>query len=412
MSKINWKTGVYTAPGMEDQKSTFRVTLASDWGALWDYADLILNNSLAVYGDLLPLFRSSDLNVVNVECALGHKGSAVKKGGPNLRGSAASVQALSGVPFHLGCLANNHIMDFGPESLEETIGILHSADIKTVGAGLNAAEAAKPAIVQVKGAVLGIMNCAEGEGCASIDGGPGANPFNVPAVKEQIYELTKRVDAVLVVFHGGREYAPSPPPYVIDGLRQFAEAGACAVIAHHPHVPQGVEIHRGVPIAYSQGNFVFRWAATRGEGLGRYFISTGYLVHVDFVGKQLSNFSLTPYRMKPDGVFALTGEEKAQLLSELERVSSLLADSRATRQLWDAFVDSIGQEDMMSTMNVFLNQFKDDHKVAAARLHNLFFCPAHRELYLNGLKRLSHGELGDSPEWAKELVADWGQRTL
>jgi hypothetical protein len=31
---------------------------------------------------------------------------------------------------------------------------------------------------------------------------------------------------------------------------------------------------------------------------------------------------------------------------------------------------------------------------------------------MNGLKRLSHGELGDSPEWAKELVKDWATRPL
>ena len=70
---------------------------------------------------------------------------------------------------------------------------------------------------------------------------------------------------MLVIFHGGREYAPCPPPYVVNALRRFARAGACAVVAHHPHVPQGIEIVEGVPIAYSQGNFVFRWAETRSD---------------------------------------------------------------------------------------------------------------------------------------------------
>jgi poly-gamma-glutamate synthesis protein (capsule biosynthesis protein) len=407
---MDWNKGSYCASGTEKQESTFRITIGADWGALWDYTDLMQKDPLAVYGDLLPLFRQSDLNIVNVECALGKKGAPIKKGGPNLRGADGTERALSEVPFHIGCLANNHIMDFGPESLEETINILHSAGVQTVGAGLNGKEAARPLIVQMKNATLGIINCAEGEACASIDGGPGTHPFDVLALQEQIRELKKTVDAVLVIFHGGREYAPVPPPYIIKGLRRLAEAGACAVIAHHPHVPQGVEIHQGVPIAYSQGNFVFRWADTRQSY--RYFVSTGYLVHLDFAGKVLSELSLTPYRMKADGVFALQGEEKTQLLRELEQVSALLADERKSRQAWDAFVDNMGQDGMRNLLQNLVNQFDDDPDGAAARLHNIFFCPAHRELYLNGLKRISHGELGDSPQWAKDLVADWANRDL
>jgi poly-gamma-glutamate synthesis protein (capsule biosynthesis protein) len=46
-------------------------------------------------------------------------------------------------------------------------------------------------------------------------------------------------------------------------LRALARRGADAVIAHHPHVPQGVEWMGNVPIVYSLGNFVFmqrqRW---------------------------------------------------------------------------------------------------------------------------------------------------------
>jgi poly-gamma-glutamate synthesis protein (capsule biosynthesis protein) len=35
------------------------------------------------------------------------------------------------------------------------------------------------------------------------------------------------------------------------------EAGATAVMGTHPHVTQTIEYHRGAPIVYSLGNFVF-----------------------------------------------------------------------------------------------------------------------------------------------------------
>ena len=51
----------------------------------------------------------------------------------------------------------------------------------------------------------------------------------------------------------------SPEPS--DAQRKFArrliDAGATAVIGGHPHVTQTVEVHRGRPIVYSLGNFVF-----------------------------------------------------------------------------------------------------------------------------------------------------------
>jgi poly-gamma-glutamate synthesis protein (capsule biosynthesis protein) len=181
------------------------------------------------------------------------------------------------------------------------------------------------------------------------------------------------------------------------------------VIAHHPHVPQGVDIHNGVPIAYSQGNFVFLQDLPNGE---LYFKRTGYLVHLDFVGKVLSGFSLTPYRVKAEGVFALQGDEKTQLLNELKLVSGLLKEDTKTQQVWNAVVDVQGEMYLRSMLQNMLNLFDEDGETAAARLHNIFFCPAHREQMMNGLKRISHGELGDSPEWAKELAKDWATRPL
>ena len=41
-------------------------------------------------------------------------------------------------------------------------------------------------------------------------------------------------------------------------IRQFAiDEGADAVIVHHPHIIQGLEIYNGKMIAHSLGNFIF-----------------------------------------------------------------------------------------------------------------------------------------------------------
>jgi poly-gamma-glutamate synthesis protein (capsule biosynthesis protein) len=408
MKNFDWNTGAYRAHETQE-KATFRITVASDWGALWDYEPIMQREPLEVYGDLLPLFLDSDLNIVNVECGIGTQGAPILKGGPNLRSTPGAIDCLTKVPFHVACLANNHSMDFGPESLHETIALLNGAGIKTVGAGMNGAEATQPLRLNMNGATLAIVNCAEGEACASLNNGPGSHPFDIEDVARQIRELRQQGDAVVVIFHGGREYAPVPPPYVVDGLRRFVAAGADAIIGHHPHVPQGIEIYEGVPIAYSQGNFVFRWAQRDGN---LYASNTGYLTHLDFVGKELTRFSITPYRATPQGLRLLPEREKPQLLQELKHRSEPLADPMKLQQVWDAFVDVHGADGMFGLLESLSQRAGTDSCRSAAIFHNLFYSPAHRELYLNGMKRLSRGELGNSPQWARDLVQDWATRAL
>jgi poly-gamma-glutamate synthesis protein (capsule biosynthesis protein) len=404
MSTINWTNG--TCRLSDTSSPTARITIASDWGPLWKYEQPMRDSSLGVYGDLLPILRKADLNIVNVECVLGDAGEPIGKPGPNLRGDAQAVRSLVDVPFHVATLANNHTLDFGPKGLRQTIHLLQEAGLKTVGAGMSGEEAARPLVMDLKGKKLGLLNCSEGEACCSLNNRPGSHGFDVPALVRQVQDLKRRTDAVLVIFHGGREHAPMPPVYVVDALRQMADAGASAVIAHHPHVPQGIEIHNGVPIFYSQGNFIFN------HDRPEYFQNIGYLVHLDFDGATLARWEITPYRMTDDKVVQLQGSERERLLGDLKHVSDLLADPKAVEQAWDAFVDQLGESGLRHTLETFVQLWSDDAPLAAARLHNLFFCPAHRNAYLNGLKRLSRGELGNSPLWAKDLVKDWTRRQL
>jgi poly-gamma-glutamate synthesis protein (capsule biosynthesis protein) len=389
------------SPETGPKQRPIRLTIASDWAPLKVYADLIQSDPTAVYGDVLPLLRASDLNLVNVECTLGNHGEPIPKAGPNFRAEESSVRSLTEVPFHVACLANNHSMDYGPESLNYTMDLLQKAGLEIVGAGMSGEEAARPLVVDVGSVRVAVINCAEGEACRSVDNGPGANGFEPAAAARQIRELKRTADFVLVVFHGGREYAPLPPEYVIAGLRGMAEAGASAVIAHHPHVPQGIEVYRGVPIVYSQGNFVF-W-----QDSPTFFRHAGYLVHLDVLKDRIAKMEITPYTIEPEGLSMMKGALKTRFLQTLAHVSELIADPAKVRDVWNAFVDGVGLSGLIRTLQSPMKQLETDLPVGAARLLNLFFTPAHSELFITGLRRAVNGRLGDSPEWAKRLVDHW-----
>src|SRR5204862_3584747 len=99
-----------------------------------------------------------------------------------------------------------------------------------------------------------------------------------PALRNAVSPVVEAARAnhelVVVQIHWGNEYEDAPLKYQIDAAHAFIDAGADAVIAHHPHVLQGIERYKGGVIAYSLGNFVFPNAKER--------VRDGGVLHLSF----------------------------------------------------------------------------------------------------------------------------------
>jgi poly-gamma-glutamate synthesis protein (capsule biosynthesis protein) len=63
------------------------------------------------------------------------------------------------------------------------------------------------------------------------------------------------VDFIVVQLHWGMEFEMYPRPEQLEVAHHIAELGADAIIGHHPHVLQPVEVYHGKPILYSLGNY-------------------------------------------------------------------------------------------------------------------------------------------------------------
>ncbi|MDF2722492.1 MAG: CapA family protein [Paenibacillus sp.] len=412
MTEMNWSTGKMNITQGDPAKQPWRMTIAADWGAkqVWGderlLEDLMIDHPEKVYGDLLPYIRNSDLRIVNVETVLGDHGAPLAAKGQTdtrhlIHADARTVNALTAVPFDIGCLANNHSLDLSAEGLAGTLQVLEQAGIQTVGGGMSGAEAEKPLITEVKGTRVAIINCSEGEQCRSVDGRPGAYGLELHRVQSQIRELQQTDAVIIVIFHGGREHTPTPPPYVVHDLRAIAEMGAHAVIAHHPHVPQGIELHHGVPIVYSLGNFVF-WQTDPA-----FYRHAGYIVHLDFSGSAITGLEVTPYQVHKDGVRLMGAKMKAKFAEDMTRVTALLSNPAAIEATWNAFIDRMGIEPIARSLERGAEGLRTSNRKATSQLINLFFTPAHRELYIQAMQRVLNGTFDDSPAWAKELVHYW-----
>ena len=305
MAHIDWQSGSIDLESDGGAGPAWSLVIASDWAPLDENArvtgesefgepfEAIMRDPMRFYGDLMAVLRDADLSIVNLECALGDAGAPIVKDGRHLRLPAPAVEGLAAVPFQLACLANNHSMDFGPQGLARTRQILEEKDISYVGAGLDGREARRPLVAQIKGVRLAIVNAAEGEEGRSVADGPGVGDMDRDRLVQQIATLRNEADVVVAILHAGREWVPVPPPYVCQTYRALVEAGADLVVGQHPHVPQGVEVYQGRPIAYSLGNFAL-WTPK-----GTPTRHLGYLLKAHFRGVRLVRADIVPYRMRP-----------------------------------------------------------------------------------------------------------------
>lgn len=400
---LDWNAGTWKRTE-DSAPPDRRIVVAGDWAPIRNYENAVRHAPGNIYGDLLPVLQGADLRIVNLEVPLSKAGSPIVKEGPNFRGQPDAIGGLTIVPFDVACLANNHIMDFGAEALAETQAALHANGIQTVGAGLSQDDARRPIIMDLPGIRIGILNFCEGEDGTATRDGAGVFGWEIGPVAEATQELRKDADVVIVIAHAGREYVPIPPPYVQTAFRAIAHAGADAVVGHHPHVPQGIEVYGGVPLVYSLGNFIFY------QQMASPFQRHGYLLSLELTGKTLSGFTLVPYLLQDEGLRRLTGHEQAILYRQLRRVSEVLDNPGQVRAAWNAFIDDFGEAFWRDELGGIVPLLGGDVKGSdrtAATLRNRFLAPAHRHFMADGLDRMITGRLGTSEAWAAELVHQW-----
>lgn len=212
---------------------------------------------------------TADLFLVNLECPFTESADKLAKNF-NFRARPELVNTLLAGGVDVVSLANNHMMDYGPQGLVDTLMTLEQAKIPHFGAGRTLAEARRPALVTLGGVrfaflgyfFLGDRNIEPSQVYATeTTPGVAGHYSDVAAMekmlREDILAAKAQADVVLPFFHWGVESTYNPLPYQLQLARAAIEAGAAGVLGSHPHVLQAMELHQGAPVIYSLGNFVF-----------------------------------------------------------------------------------------------------------------------------------------------------------
>jgi poly-gamma-glutamate synthesis protein (capsule biosynthesis protein) len=200
---------------------------------------------------------NSDYVVVNVEGPITNSLPS-RRPGAILHSSSHSARILRAFGNNIFNLANNHVLDHGVAGLRDTLQFARDRGWQCVGAGETFAEASAPCILEHHGITVGLLSvCGCGVPFAgkSSPGVFGDRPES--PVRERIRELKARTRWVVVVYHGGEEFAHIPLPARRKKLLRYLSFGADVVVAHHAHCVQRYEQLGNKLVMYGLGNLVF-----------------------------------------------------------------------------------------------------------------------------------------------------------
>jgi poly-gamma-glutamate capsule biosynthesis protein CapA/YwtB (metallophosphatase superfamily) len=213
-----------------------------------------------------PDLSKGDFAIGNLEVSLTDRGQPVRKDytfrAAPLLGAGLAKAGISAVS-----LANNHVGDFGPAGILDTLAALDGAGVAHAGAGADTADAAAAVVSNVRGvrlALLSFVNVPTDSVTgfstskeAAAAGVPGINWGTPEAVSRAVVDARARADVVVVALHAGTEYSEQPDAMQRALAHAAVDAGAALVLGSHPHVLQGIEYYGDGVIFYSLGNFVF-----------------------------------------------------------------------------------------------------------------------------------------------------------
>lgn len=257
---------------MENNGNIVTLTAVGDIMLGWGVEERIKGGPSGYpFESVTPILKSSDITFGNLEAPLTIESEKAvwdytkildkpviidgKTYGSSIycKADPIAAETLSHAGFNVLSLANNHIMDYGQEGLNETLEVLAKHNIKTVGAGKNLLESRKPAIFRINGVNVGILAY-----CDTYIAGkrrPGVAPTKY--IEQDIKNLKDNADFIIVSIHQGMDVSEYPLKSEIEQMHRIIDWGANIVLRHHPHVVQGVEEYKGGIVLYSLGNFVF-----------------------------------------------------------------------------------------------------------------------------------------------------------
>jgi poly-gamma-glutamate capsule biosynthesis protein CapA/YwtB (metallophosphatase superfamily) len=270
----------------------------------WPWGD-----ALATIDDVAP-----DIRLINLETSVTRSDDFSFEKSLHYRMHPGNLPCLAVARPDACALANNHVMDFGHRGLVDTLDALSDAGLRAVGAGRNANEARRPAVVNIEQdnrAV--IISCglassgvpsswAATRDQAGVNFLPELSNASADEVTGQACAMKQPGEVVIVSLHWGSNWGYTISRDQIRFAHQLIDSGVDIVHGHSSHHPRPIEVYQGKLILYGCGDLINDYEGITGYDKYRddlrllYFASvepdTGKLVELRMVPMQARKMRL------------------------------------------------------------------------------------------------------------------------
>lgn len=257
------ETDDLVTPEVTVQESSVLLSFTGDVYFSEHYLEQYDRGGIAALADeeMRAFMEDADLLMFNEEFPFSLSGEPMEDKTYTFRTDPKYVKIFQDFGVDVVSVANNHILDFGRQALLDTLDTLNTAGIDYAGGGLNLSEAVAPVVRTISDQTFAIF--AATRVSPSYDWYASKNQSGVlqtydPTVLNQaIQEAETLYDHIIVFVHWGIERNETPEDYQRTLAKGYIDAGADLIVGCHPHVLQGFEFYKGVPIVYSLGNYLF-----------------------------------------------------------------------------------------------------------------------------------------------------------
>ena len=276
------------------------------------------------WGNLAPALWSLDAFLINLECAITNRVEKWHNGyyRPfHFRANSVALETLRAGRVDVASIANNHIGDFGPGGLLDTVAALDGGGIAHAGAGRDLGAARAPALIHAGGMRVALLAFADyPDTWAATASRPGLNFTKVSSADEDFAPVAEAITAAraladLVIFsiHWGPNMREHPPEEFRHFAHRVIDSGATIFWGHSAHILQGVEYRDDAAILYDTGDFIDDYAVDQDlrNDLGALFV-------IDVLPHHVAGVSMLPVRIDHMAVNRAPDEDRAWIMRRME----------------------------------------------------------------------------------------------
>jgi poly-gamma-glutamate synthesis protein (capsule biosynthesis protein) len=270
--------------------------------------------------------------LVNLETSITTSNKYEPKG-INYRMHPDNIGCLRAARLDLCILANNHVLDYGPQGLIETLQTLERAGIQPVGAGRSREEAVRPVVHALPGGQhLVVGACAHEssgvpDGWAALTEVPGVNLLadlsdeTAAGVAAGVARHKVAGDIAVLSIHWGGNWGYDVPRQHVNFAHRLVEGGIDIVYGHSSHHPRPIEIYRGRLILYGCGDFLDDYEGISGYERYRDDLALMFFPYVNPASAELVSLRMTPMQIRKIRLSRASAADTRWLCETLNRVS-------------------------------------------------------------------------------------------